>query len=211
MLDGHPALLWRGDMRDRRLWWAAGVLLTLALVMAFPLRAWTQRTLITPLAVILWGLGLFYRSMPQLLWWVVVVFSVLVMLIGSLAPPEVFTPRDRDKSKPSQGPVENLALSIQKTRDGAYFKWMLANRLGKLAYQTLRQCEGESGRSVFAPLVGADWKPSPRVQTYLEVGLHGSFAEYPDSERGMRINGSPLDVEIHEAVEFLEEHSEIKP
>lgn len=211
MPNRHPALLRGGRMKDRRLWWTAGVVLGLALVMAFPLRDWTQRTFITPLAVILWTLSLFYRSMPQLLWWVLDVMVVLVMLIGSLAPPEIFTPRDRNPPKPLQGPVESLALSIQKTRDGAYFKWMVANRLGKLAYQMLIQREGDGRRSVFAPLVGADWTPSPQLQKYLEVGLHGSFAEYPDSERVMRINGSPLDVEIHEAVEFLEGLSEIKP
>jgi hypothetical protein len=198
-------------IKQRRFWWLAGVVVTLALVMAFPLRDWTQRMFITPLAVILWTLGLFYRSMPQLLWWVLSVLVVLVLLLSSLAPPEVFSLRNRDKSKPPQGPVENLALSIQKTRSGAYFKWMVANRLGKLAYQMLIQREGGRNRSVFAPLVGVDWEPSPSLQKYLEVGLHGSFAEYPDSERILRLNGSPLDVEIHEAVAFLEERSEIKP
>lgn len=197
-------------MNARRTWWLAGAVLALTFVLAFPLRDWTQRTFITPLAIILWGMNLFYRSMPQLVWWVLDVLVVLVLLIGSLAPPEIFTPRERDRSRPPQGPVESLALSIKQTREGAYFKWMLANRLGKLAYLMLARREGDRTRSAFAPLTGADWTPAPHLQKYFEVGLRGSFAEYPDSERVVRINGSPLDVEILEAVEFLEGKLEIK-
>jgi hypothetical protein len=196
-------------MKERRLWWIAAGVLTLALALAFPLRDWTQRTVITPLAVILWVMNLFYRSMPQLLWWVLVVMVVIIMLIGSLAPPEIFTPRDRNKSALLHGPVESLSLAIKKTREGPYFKWMIANRLGKLAYQMLVQREGGEKRSVFAPLVGADWQPSQALRKYLEVGLHGSFAEYPVSEQSSRRGASPLDVEIQEAVEFLENRLEI--
>ncbi|MFZ5879012.1 MAG: hypothetical protein ACOY0R_06565 [Chloroflexota bacterium] len=194
-------------MKKRRLWWVAGIVLALTFTLAFPLREWTQRAVITPLAVILWGLNLFYRSMPQLLWWVILTTVVITMAVGSLAPPEIFTPRERDRARPSHGPVESLSQEIKKTRDGAYFKWMIANRLGRLAYQMLVQREGGNKRSAFAPLVGVDWQPSRGLQKYLEVGLHGSFAEYPTSET-LRHGSSPLDVEIREAVEFLEEHLE---
>lgn len=197
-------------MKERRLWWVVGIVLTLTFVLAFPLREWTQRAIITPLAVILWVMNLFYRSMPQLLWWVLLTLLVIVMVLGSLAPPEIFIPRERDKRKLPLGPVESLSLEIKKTRDGAYFKWMIANRLGKLAYQMLLQREGGENRSVFAPLVGADWLPSAGLRKYLEVGLHGSFAEYPVSEQASRRGASPLDLEIQEAVEFLEERLEVK-
>ncbi len=196
-------------MKDRHLGWIAAGVLTLTFVLAFPLREWVQRAIITPLAVILWGMNLFYRSMPQLLWWVVLVLVVAVMLIGSLAPPEIFLPRERGKAKTPQGPVESLSLAIRKTRDGAYFKWMIANRLSKLAFQMLVQRDAGEHRSVFAPLVGVDWQPSPGLQKYLEVGLRGSFSEYPESERASRFGASPLDLEIQEAVEFLEDHLEI--
>lgn len=196
-------------MKERRLWWVAGIVLALTFTLAFPLREWTQRVVITPLAVILWGLNLFYRSMPQLLWWVILTTVVITMTVGSLAPPELFLPRERDKLEPAHGPVESLAGEIKKTRGGAYFKWMIANRLGKLAYQMLVQREGGNKRSAFAPLVGADWQPSQGLQKYLEVGLRGSFAEYPISEAPRR-GSSPLDLEIQEAVEFLEERLEVK-
>jgi hypothetical protein len=69
----------------------------------------------------------------------------------------------------------------------------------------------ESGRprSVFAPLVGVDWEPRNELQTYLETGLHGSFADYPHVNRAFgKPQKTPLDLDITEAVEFLESQVE---
>jgi hypothetical protein len=105
--------------------------------------------------------------------------------------------------------VENLAVSLRRAEQGTYFKWVIANRLGKLAYNILLQRESGKPRSVFAPLLGVDWEPSKELQSYLESGLHGSFADFPTVSR---FSGShqktPLDVNVVEAVEFLESHLE---
>jgi len=198
-------------VKKRRLWWIGAVVILLALVLAFPLRDVFQRTVVVPLAYFLWSLGLFYRSMPQLAWWILAVMIVTMMLAGSLGRGEKFNSQETPKTIPPQGQVEGLALSIHKAaRRGVYFKWIVANRLGKLAFQMLVRREGDKSRSVFAPLVSADWKPDPRLQKYLETGLHGSFSDYPDSERFTRTSASPLDLEIREAVEFLESQLETK-
>lgn len=196
--------------KNRRLWWIGAGVILLAWVLAFPLRDVLQRTVIVPLAFFLWSLGLFYRSMPQLVWWILAAMVVTMMLAGSLGPGEKFNPKEKLKSTPPQGQVEGLAVSMLKAKRGVYFKWIVANRLGKLAYQMLVRREGDQSRSVFAPLVGADWQPDPRLQKYLETGLHGSFSDYPDSERFTRASASPLDLEVREAVEFLESQSETK-
>jgi hypothetical protein len=148
--------------------------------------------------------------MPQLAWWILAVMLATVMLAGSLGTDEKFNPKEKPKSKPPQGQVEGLAISIHKTKRGVYFKWIVANRLGKLAYQMLVRREGDQRRSVFAPLISVDWRPDPRLQKYLETGLHGSFSDYPDSERFTRSTASPLDLEVREAVEFLESQLETK-
>jgi hypothetical protein len=90
-----------------------------------------------------------------------------------------------------------------------YFKWVIANRLGKLAYQMLLHRESGRPRSVFAPLTGTDWEPSRDLQTYLETGLHGSFADFPNVR--YPLGGRPrtvLDMNVSEAVEFLESQME---
>ena len=197
-------------MKRRRLWWIGAGVILLALALAFPLRDVFQRTVVVPLAYFLWAMGLFYRSLPQLAWWILAGMIVTMMLAGSLSTGEKFNPRETPESLPMYGQVEGLAVSMHKARRGVYFKWIVANRLGKLAYQMLVRREGDKTRSVFAPLAGVDWQPAPRLQRYLETGLHGSFSDYPDSERFTRTSASPLDLEVREAVEFLESQLETK-
>jgi hypothetical protein len=75
----------------------------------------------------------------------------------------------------------------------------------------LLQRESRRARSVFAPLVGTDWESPRELQTYLEIGLHGSFADFPNSRpRLMAPPKTPLDYEVRDAVAFLESQLEEK-
>ena len=178
-------------------------------LLAFPLRGMIYETVVIPAAFIAWNLGLLYRSYPQGVWWLVIVFIVFVMIVFSLVPRSSTPGRVEEKRKPPQGQVESLAMNLRRAEQGTYFKWVIANRLGKLAYNILLQRESGKPRSVFAPLLGADWEPSKELQNYLESGLHGSFADFPAVSRfaGSR-QKTPLDVNVVEAVEFLESHLE---
>ena len=194
--------------RTRRLLILSGVIV-IAGLLAFPLRGMIYETIVIPAAFIAWNLSLLYRSYPQGIWWLVVFLIVFVMIVFSLAPRSISSRRVEEKRKPPQGQVEGLAVSLHRAEQGIYFKWVVANRLGKLAYNIL--CHRESGkpRSVFAPLLGVDWEPSKNLQNYLETGLHGSFADFPNVSR---FSGShqktPLDMNVAEAVEFLESQIE---
>ncbi len=190
--------------------WAAGGILILALVLAFPLRDVLERTVIVPLAYLLWAGGLFYKAMPQLLWWGLAILIIMILFLGSLAPGERFAIRQPLKPPPGGGQVENLAASIQKTGDGIYYKWLVANRLGKLAFNMLVQREGARTRTVFTPLLSQDWQPSTHLQEYLETGLHGSFSDYPITEYTRLMPATPLDVDIEDAVKFLESQLEAR-
>ena len=110
-----------------------------------------------------------------------------------------------------RGNVESLALTMRRSKTGIYFKWLVANRLGKLAYQILLQREYGEPRSIFAPLTGEGWDASPEVQEYLEKGLHGSFAEFPINRWGRfaKTEKTPLDHEVADAIAFLEAKANI--
>ena len=194
--------------RRRRLLLVTG-LLVIAALLAFPLRDTIYDAVIVPVAFLGWGFGLMYQSLSQSIWWWAVVVIVLFMLLLSLVPPRRSAPRRETKSKPRLGQVEELSIWLRRVKGGTYFKWLVANRLGKLAYQILLHRENGRPRSVFSPLVGADWTPSKELQTYLEIGLHGSFADFPHS--GSRFAAppkTPLDVEVRDAIEFLESQLE---
>ena len=97
---------------------------------------------------------------------------------------------------------EHVKFLIPKTDEGSIH----AERLGKLAYQILLKREHGKPRSVFAPLTAEGWDVKPEIQAYLEKGLHGSFAEFPQSGWGdfSPPAKTPLDHDVKEVVEFLE-------
>ncbi|RPJ29222.1 MAG: hypothetical protein EHM33_01855 [Chloroflexi bacterium] len=183
--------------------------LIIAGILAFPLRETIYKTVVIPAAFIAWNLNLLYRSFSQGIWWWIVVFIVLLMLALSIVPRATFRSRDEVKRKPPLGQVEALAVWLRKAERGIYFKWLIANRLGKLAYQILLHRESGRPRSVFAPLLGPDWEPTRELQMYLETGLHGSFADYPNVKRPFGVpQATPLDLDLVEAVDFLESQVE---
>jgi hypothetical protein len=195
-------------LRTRRLLVLIGVLIVAGLL-AFPLRQMIYESIVVPAGFIAWNLNLLYRSFSQGVWWAAIFVIVLFMLIFSLIPQPKFRHQMEAKRKPPVGQVEDLATSLGKAERGIYFKWLIANRLGKLAYQILLQRESGRPRSVFAPLIGMDWEPGIELQTYLETGLHGSFADYPHVNRPFGTPPkTPLDFEVAEAVEFLESQVE---
>jgi hypothetical protein len=195
-------------LRTKRLLLLIGAL-TVAGLFAFPLRQMIYESVVIPAAFIMWNLNLLYRSFSQGIWWAAIFVIVLFMLLFSLIPQPRFRRQQEIKRKPPVGQVEDLATSLGKAEHGIYFKWLIANRLGKLAYQILLHRESGRPRSVFAPLVGVDWEPRQELQTYLETGLHGSFADYPHVNRTFGTPPkTPLDLDVAEAVEFLESQVE---
>lgn len=195
-------------MNRMRIFILAGAL-ALALVLAFAMQEVIRETVIIPLTYFMWVLGIYYRAFPQIILWVCLVVIVLLMLFGSLDSNFPRKEQVEDESKPVQGPVEGLAVLLEKARGGIYVKWQVAHRLGKLARDLLIQRGDRVNSKVVAPLSGRDWRPSDTVGEYLEVGLNGSFADYPNPRWPFsRPQKTPLDLDVNEAVEFLEEQME---
>ncbi len=189
-----------------RRWLAILGVIVIAALLAFPLRDVVDQLILVPIAYLLWLLHLVYISMNQSVLWIAAVVVALVIIGQSLLPEINFEKKVIPFARRERGNVESLALALQRSKTGVYFKWLVANRLGKLAYQILLQREHGAPRSVFAPLTGEGWEVEPGVQQYLEKGLHGSFADFPHSRWGIfaKPEKTPLDHEVVEVVKFLE-------
>jgi uncharacterized membrane protein len=206
--DSHLALLWRGGMKRTQIVALLAALL-LALVLAFVLQDVIRETLIVPLAYLWWVLGLYYNAFPQIILWICLVVFVLLMLFGSLGGEVIRKETAEEVAKPIQGPIEALAISLEKSRGGIYIKWQIAHRLAKLARDLLVQRGDRSSNKTIGPLTGRDWHPSVGVEEYLEVGLNGSFADFPNPRWPFgRPQPTPLDLDVREAVDFLETEME---
>ena len=177
-------------------------------ILAFPLRDTIYDIVIVPVAFLLWILNLVYQSFSQGVWWWLIALIVFFMIVLSLMPQSRLRPRAASSPKPPQGQVETLSVWLRRAENGIYFKWLIANRLGKLAYQILLHRESGKPRSVFAPLMGTDWEPTRELQNYLETGLHRSFADFPNYRRFSARKPTPLDLDVEQAVNFLESQVE---
>lgn len=188
-----------------------GILVSAA-VLAFPLRGIVYQLIVIPLAYVWWVLGLLYQVFSQEVWWICILLVVLFILVKSLLSDVQFASKVIPIVKHERGEVENLAMTIKRSNKGIYFKWLVANRLGRLAYQFLLQREHGKPRSVFAPLTAEGWDSEPEIQQYLEKGLHGSFADFPNSNWNYfsTPKKTALDRDVAEVVEFLESKMENK-
>jgi len=188
-----------------RRWLALAGIVLIAVLLAFPLRDMIHETIVVPTAYLLWTLGLYYRSLSQGIWWIILVALVLWIFGKSLTPQLHPLGKPLAKPKEPRGRVEDLARWLGRSSHGTYFKWLIANRLGKLAYQILLQRGNEKPRSVFEPLTGPDWHSTADLQNYLQAGLHRSFADFPNPRRFLAPPAkTPLDLDINKAVDFLE-------
>lgn len=179
--------------------------LLVAALLAVRLSGVVYAMLVLPASYLLWLLKLLYLAMPGSIWWTVLVLVLLFILALSLVPDGIRMPGKEPVRKASMGSVETLSLWMEKSRSGIYYKWLVANRLGKIAYRLLEGHARRNNRLASDRLAGPGWTPDPRVQAYLEAGLLGSFADYPRNGNPLvKSAPTPLDHDIAAVVEFVE-------
>ncbi|HET7145178.1 MAG TPA: hypothetical protein VFI68_14260 [Anaerolineales bacterium] len=183
--------------------WLALLAVTGILVVSILLRDVILHTVILPLAYSWWLLTLYYRAVPQLIVWALLIVIVFISALRNISPQNPFRRVEKKNQKPAMGPVEELSNMLNKVPEGIYYKWLVANRLGNVARELLDQREGRRARG-FSRLIGKDWRPPREVGAYLESGLNGSFADFPQSNGWRKPESTPLDVEAKEVIEYLE-------
>lgn len=184
----------------------AGAFLS-TLIMAFILRDVVKQLIIVPLAYLWWLLRLYYSMFPQIFLWVILVAIVLFSAVASLIPEVRYRTVSKTAPKPEQGQIEILVNWLNKSqRGGSYYKWLVANRLGKNAREILAQRDGHAVSKKFGWLEGRGWNPPQKIRDYLETGLNGSFADFPRPRLFWQSpKPTPLDADPKQIVEYLED------
>jgi hypothetical protein len=177
------------------------------LIAAFVFRRTIYQIVILPLAYIWWWLTLYYRLLPQAAIWIVLIFIILFTTMRGLLLEVPWGWSRPLKKKKSQGPIESLAVLIQKSSEGNYYKWTIANRLGRAARELLDQREGSQGRKKIMRFSERNWDAPQEVSAYLEAGLNGTFADYP-KRSWSRSPRTPLDLDPQQVIEYLESELE---
>ena len=187
----------------------AGVFLSV-LMMAFILRDVVEQLIIVPLAYLWWLLHLYYSMIPQILLWVILAAIVVFSAVASLIPEARYRTAFKVAPKPEQGQIEILVNWLNKSqRGGSYYKWLVANRLGKNAREILAQRDGHAVSKKFGRLDGRGWNPPQKIRDYLETGLNGSFADFPRPRLPWQTpKPTPLDSDPKQVIEYLENEME---
>lgn len=150
-----------------------------ALLLAFPLRQAVEEIVILPLQYLLWSAGIIYRSIPQFWIWLVISAIIFFILLTPFLDDLPRLPERQQKKPPEKGAVESMAESLNKADRGIYFKWSVANRLGKIMRDWIAYRERLDQRWQANDLARLAGQVSPEVYQYLDAGLNGSFADYP--------------------------------
>lgn len=162
-------------------------------ILAILLQDVIRRVIIVPVAYLLWVLKYYYSTIPQVFIWILLPI-VIVQLLSSFISRGFIAGRKQFLLQTSNsGSVENMVEWLTKSRGGNFFKWRVANRLGKIARELVPANPG-SGKS-----------PSGNVKRYLEAGLNESFVDYPLRswfKPGKKQN--PFDSDLNEVILYLE-------
>lgn len=167
--------------------------------LAYLLRDVVYELLVVPIAYTLWLLQLTYLAIPQLVKWIVFLALLLLGLVWRLLPDFAGPARPHLPRRFVEGRLEALALGVRRARTSSYFKWQLANRLGRLSRRI----------SEAAGLPDSSSRPSDAVRGYLDAGLNQSFVDFPSPHRRFsRRLPTPLDADPDDAVQYLESRME---
>ena len=185
-------------------------LLAAALLLAFPLQDFLRTGIIEPLLYFFWGMGILYKSVPQFWIWVLLLGIVFFIL---LTPFLEDLPRLRGRERkipPKPGAIEELAETLKQLDKGIYFKWVVANRLGKIIRNWVAYRDRLDKRWQANDLERLGWDASPEIRQYLDAGLNGSFADYPRFRIPfIRIKRkTPLDLDPNLVLDFLSKEME---
>lgn len=184
-----------------------GVSFLVAAGMAYYLQDLVRSVLFEPISYMWWGISILYQSIAQLVYWILLVVGVTLMAFGSLYGKERAREWVEEETNPPQGPLEATARHIARTEKGVYYKWLIANRMGKLARSILSLRNGGADSSN-SPLEGRDWNPPDEVGAYLESGLTRTFADFPRQRRFLRPLETPFDIDLNQVIAYLESQME---
>lgn len=153
-------------------------------------------------AYMVWSLNIIGSVIPQQVLWILLLLLILYIAVGSFYGKKSGGRSNRKNAESVIGPVEARARWIEERHRGTYFKWQLANLLGKVhlhIQETVRY-----GNSRSAPHI------PPNVQSFLNAGLNTTYADYSSPTLFQKTESTPLDIQLEQVVDYLEEQLEIK-
>jgi len=197
-----------------------GAVLAAFVLLAFWLQGAVQDVCIVPAIGLLRMGGLLLRSIPQSVFWSLLVAAAALIVLGSLANAgrlHLWRPT-KQKRVAIRGPIEKLAQQLHHTRRGLYFKWLVAHRLGELEQslaasgpaRLIQRGVSESGEPRQTAADENGGQRAADIQAYIEAGLDRPPISRSRRRFLSRRPPSPLDLDPSRVVEYFESQMETK-
>jgi hypothetical protein len=190
-----------------------GAVLVATILLAFLLQGTIQDLCIVPGIELLRLGGLFLRSVPESVFWGLLVAGSAFVALGSLGRLGrlrlLRSPKKKQVAVP--GPIGRLAQYSSNARRGLYFRWLLAHRLAELAQAISFQGSGvEVERPWRMEASGTENQRAADIQAYMEAGLSRPPIGHARRRFFSRRPPSPLDLDSGLVVDYLESQMETK-
>ena len=192
---------------------AAGLAIAIPLVLLAA--RWASGRLSTLVWYVIWYAGLLLGSVPEEVYWAIMVLLFVLLAALSLIRFRRARPVENGRFRPSAAPVRDLASLIAGSKEGHYCRWSLSQELGSLVVDAV---EGHRpGPADLRRRWLAEERPGvpPPIQAYVREATWGSNRlEGPRLSLWRRLilrqqPGSALDIDPVTVVEFIEEQLEV--
>jgi hypothetical protein len=163
-----------------------------------------------PAAYYWWRVRQIIRVIPQSSYWLFVIISLGLVVIYIQLRNNIRIKEYNKTSAKREGAVEQFTEYLNRSERSNYFKWVIANHLANLDLKIRRQYSGNIEREN-QHISGMKGDGTPLLEKYFSAGLNTSFMAYQKKRKLLsRKNGSPLDIELEEVINFLESQMEME-
>lgn len=200
MSDQHSESLQSSVLMIWKSFLYSAIFIMLAIIF-FYFRKAIVGAVITFAAYIVWSLNIVGSVIPQQVLWILMLLLILYIAVGSFYGKHSESRPSQKNAVPVVGPVEARARWIDERQRGTYFKWLLANLLGKVHQHIQESVFYGNPRDV--SLI-----PS-QIQDYLNAGLNTTYADYSTPNLFQKTETTPLDIQLDQVVDYLEDELEI--
>jgi hypothetical protein len=173
----------------------------LAALLAFALTRPVRVLLLTPVFYILWVAWTYVMAAPRVVWWGLLILTLLLLARYSLAGARLFMARQpTDPKKPAPSRVQAWAQMIHMSGRGPYSRWQFERKLAELALEQLTHRHHIEPDTAVRVLSEGRFNLPPNVQEFiLTVYTKKSYEQFRDATQARPAHARHLEV-----IAFLE-------
>lgn len=191
------------------------LILLISLPLTLLLHEFTREILLSTLLRLSWYTRLYIDNLPQPIIWAVFIALAIVIAARSLLKRRSTSETISEAARARMGRVNNLIQAINRTSDGPYFKWRLAQHLLALALEAFVHRERTSPNTIRERLKSGGLDVPSEIEAYLLAGMSPVLSTRANLITRLKDaifpthQITPLDLDPERVIQFLEDQLEI--